>query len=201
MMHDYMFLCVCTWSVMSDSLQLHGLQPARLLSPWNFQGKNTGVGCHFLFQGIFPAQRSNPSITCVSYIGRWILYHCTTWEAPHIALMTRQKLLQLSWEVLINLLYSPDSAPLYFHLFRTLQNSLNGKNCSSLEEYKRHLEQFFAQKDKKFGEARIMTLPENGRRQWNKTVTMLFNKTLGENEKCLLFLLKIKGTFWSTQCQ
>ena len=78
--------------------------------------------------------------------------------------MTRQKLLQLSWEVLINLLYSPDSAPLDFHLFRTLQNSLNGKNCSSLEEYKRHLEQFFAQKDKKFGEARIMTLPENGRR-------------------------------------
>ena len=72
-------------------------------------------------------------------------------------------------EVLINLLYSPDSAPLDFHLFQTLQNSLNGKNCNSLEEYKRHLEQFFAQKDKKFGEARIMTLPENGRRQWNKT--------------------------------
>ena len=31
----------------------HGPQPARLLCPWNFPGKNTGVGCHFLFQGIF----------------------------------------------------------------------------------------------------------------------------------------------------
>ena len=30
--------------VVSDSLQLHGLQPARLLSPWNSPGKNTGVG-------------------------------------------------------------------------------------------------------------------------------------------------------------
>ena len=28
-----------------------------LLCPWNFPGKNTGVGCHFLFQGLFPTQR------------------------------------------------------------------------------------------------------------------------------------------------
>ena len=28
----------------------HGLQPARLLCPWTFTGKNTGVGCHFLLQ-------------------------------------------------------------------------------------------------------------------------------------------------------
>ena len=35
----------------------HGPQhPARLLCPWNFPGKNIGVGCHFLLQGIFPAQ-------------------------------------------------------------------------------------------------------------------------------------------------
>ena len=34
-------------------LQPRGLQPARLLCPWDFLGKNTGVGCHFLLQGIF----------------------------------------------------------------------------------------------------------------------------------------------------
>ena len=32
---------------------------ARLLCPWNSSGKNTGVGCHFLLQGIFPTQGSN----------------------------------------------------------------------------------------------------------------------------------------------
>ena len=32
---------------------------ARLLCPWDFPGKNTGVGCHFLIQGIFPIQGSN----------------------------------------------------------------------------------------------------------------------------------------------
>ena len=50
------WLCVC--SVVSDPLQPHGLYAARLLCPWHFTGKNTGVGCHFLVQGIFPTQGS-----------------------------------------------------------------------------------------------------------------------------------------------
>ena len=37
------------------------LQPARLLCPWDVPGKNTGVGCHSLPQGIFAAQRLNSS--------------------------------------------------------------------------------------------------------------------------------------------
>ena len=37
----------------------HQLQTARLLCPWDFLGKNPGVGCHFLLQGIFPIQKSN----------------------------------------------------------------------------------------------------------------------------------------------
>ena len=40
-------------------LGLHGLQPTRLLCPWGSPGKNTGVGCHFLLQVIFPTQGSN----------------------------------------------------------------------------------------------------------------------------------------------
>ena len=46
-------------SVMSGSLQPHGLQPTRALCPRDFPGKNTGVGCHFLPHGIFPTQGSN----------------------------------------------------------------------------------------------------------------------------------------------
>ena len=37
-------------SVMSDSQGPHGLQPTRLLRPWDFPGKSTGVGCHCLLQ-------------------------------------------------------------------------------------------------------------------------------------------------------
>ena len=52
--------CVCAVckvaSVTSDSLQPYELQPARLLFPWDSPGKNTGVGCHALLQGILPTQ-------------------------------------------------------------------------------------------------------------------------------------------------
>ena len=46
------FSNVWKWSrsVMSDSLRPHGLQPTRLLHPWDFPGKSTGVGCHCLLR-------------------------------------------------------------------------------------------------------------------------------------------------------
>ena len=43
---------------MSDSVTLWTVA-ARLLCPWDFSSKSTGVGCHFLLQGIFPAQELN----------------------------------------------------------------------------------------------------------------------------------------------
>ena len=52
--------CVCAVaSANSDSLWPHGLQPTRLLCPWDSPGKNTGVGCHSLLQEIFTTQESN----------------------------------------------------------------------------------------------------------------------------------------------
>ena len=47
-------------SAVSDFLHPRGLQPTRLLCPWDSPGKNTGVGCHALLQGIFLIQDSNP---------------------------------------------------------------------------------------------------------------------------------------------
>ena len=52
------------------------IQPTRFLCPWDFPGKNTGVGCHSLLQGIFLTQGSNLLLLHC----RWILYHWTTWE-------------------------------------------------------------------------------------------------------------------------
>ena len=50
--------------------------PARLLCPWDFPGKNTEVGCHFLLEGIFLIQGLNSHLL----LGRQILYPWTTWE-------------------------------------------------------------------------------------------------------------------------
>ena len=61
-------LAYAVCSVLSDSLQPPGLSSTRLLCPQNFPGKNTGVGCHFLLQRIFPIQGSNhlSYVSCIA---------------------------------------------------------------------------------------------------------------------------------------
>ena len=61
--------CLRCLSVMSNSLQSHGLQPARLLCPRNFPGKNAGVGCHFPLQVIFPTQGQNSVLVSPALAG------------------------------------------------------------------------------------------------------------------------------------
>ena len=61
-------------SVISDSFRLYGLQPTRLLCPWDSLGKNTGVGCHAHLQGIFWPQ-DGTHVSYISCTGRWVLIH------------------------------------------------------------------------------------------------------------------------------
>ena len=49
---------------MSDSVRPHRQQPTRLLHPWDFPGKNTGVGCHFLLQCIKVKSESEVTQSC-----------------------------------------------------------------------------------------------------------------------------------------
>ena len=52
-----------TWvneSVASDSLQSLGPEPTRVFCSWNSPRKDTGVGCHFFLQGIFPVSGIKP---------------------------------------------------------------------------------------------------------------------------------------------
>ena len=53
--------CVLSCSVVSDSSATPRTAARQFLCPWNFLGKNTGMGCHFLLQGIFLTQRLNLS--------------------------------------------------------------------------------------------------------------------------------------------
>ena len=72
MLISYLFYaCMLSPSAVFNSLRLHGLYPARLLSPWDSPGKNTGRGSHSPLQGIFLTQISNPGL--LHY--RQILYH------------------------------------------------------------------------------------------------------------------------------
>ena len=74
-------VCVCvSCLVMSDSLQPRRLSPTRPLRPWDSPGKNTGVGCPALLQGIFQTWGSNPA-SLMSPAGRFFTTSAT-WGAP-----------------------------------------------------------------------------------------------------------------------
>ena len=85
---------------------------------------------------------------------------------PHTYLVTRQKLRELCWEVLMHPPYSPDLTPSDYHRCRSLQNSLNGVKLASKEACENHLVQFFAQKSQKFYSDGIMILLE----KWQKVI-------------------------------
>ena len=65
-------LCVLC-SCVADSTVTPWIVPTRLLCPWDSSGKNTGVGCHFLLQGIFPTQESELHLLSLLHC-RWILF-------------------------------------------------------------------------------------------------------------------------------
>ena len=48
---------------MSDSFATPWTVDHQALCPWDFPGKNTGIGCHFFLQGIFLTQGSNPHLS------------------------------------------------------------------------------------------------------------------------------------------
>ena len=73
----------CVWLFVTPWTVIH-----RLLCPWNSPGRNTGVVCHFLLQGIFPTQGLNPGLLhCM-----WLL----TAEAPGRPCITHNNVKQIS---------------------------------------------------------------------------------------------------------
>ena len=80
-------------SVVSNFLWPQGLYPTRLLCPWDSPGKNAGVGCHFLPQGIFLTQGLNLDLLQC----RQILYHLSLWESPSLWESSSHTVLQMAW--------------------------------------------------------------------------------------------------------
>ena len=115
---------------MSDSVRPHRRQPTRLHSLWDSPGKNTGVGCHFLLQGLFPAQGSNPGLLHC----RWILYQLSHKGSPGDCTAAAARSLQ-SCPTLCNPIDgSPPGSSFHGILqARTLENCLSLLQCRKVK--------------------------------------------------------------------
>ena len=113
-------------SVTSNSMRPHGLQPTRILCAWDFQCKNTRVGCHSLLQGIFQAKILEwvaiPFSRGSSWPGDWTWVFCiagrffTIWatreaHAIHLQPSCILLLLLLSPQVMSDSVWPIDGSP------------------------------------------------------------------------------------------
>ena len=82
-LHSVPIMCLCVCGKLFQScltLWPHGLQPARLLCPWDSPGKNTGVGCQALLQEICPTQGSKPPSLISPALANRFFTPSATWE-------------------------------------------------------------------------------------------------------------------------
>ena len=85
---------------------------------------------------------------------------------PHIAKQTQAKIFELDMEVLSKPPYLPDLAPLDYHLFRSLQYFLDGKQFKTRDDVKTNIESFFSNKPEDFYNRGINSLPD----RWNYVI-------------------------------
>ena len=88
----FTLVCICANALQSCStLRPSELPPARSLCPWDSPGKNTGVDCYALLQGIILTQGSN--------LG---LLHLLHWQAGSLPLALSGKPKWVPWTCEIN---------------------------------------------------------------------------------------------------
>ena len=75
------YRCVLSTQSCPTRCDPRGLGPARLLSPWDFPGKNTGVGYHSLLQEIFSTQGSNLPFFTTELLGLLLWFSCCYWSS------------------------------------------------------------------------------------------------------------------------
>ena len=173
---------------MSDSSWPHGLQPARLLCPWNSPGKNTGVGSCSLLQGIFLTQGLKPQtgVSCIAGIFftiwatrealrvQWIPSNCNP-ECP----FRRKRFNTFPSASVLHVNYSPIQQWVYSNKLKT-----GGKVCGLLPWMKvlivfsNFLCTLRKQKQKQKQRKKVSSLPNNAGLPWNEAQMSIIPGTL-----------------------
>ena len=120
---EYVICSLCVHSVVADSATPW---PLRLRRLWNFPGRNTGVGCHFLLQGISLSHGWNPCLALPALRRGFFAYHCAPGK-PHYRACVRACCLFSCIRLFVTLWTVAHQAPLSIELSR--QEYWSGLPC------------------------------------------------------------------------
>ncbi|CAK9828010.1 Mariner Mos1 transposase [Anthophora retusa] len=115
--------------------------------------------------GARPKQSRDVSRRTLRHFRIRVLFHHDN-ARPHTARITVEKIKNFNWELLPHPPYSPDLAPSDYHLFRSMQHFLSGKNFNNSEDVKSALNEYFNSKSQKFFENGIRKLTD----RWEKVI-------------------------------
>ena len=90
---------------------------------------------------------------------------------PHVAMRTKETILELGWEVLPHPAYSPDMAPSDYHLFRSMEHFLRDKSFKENQDLQNQLDAYFEEKSQSFYRDGIRQLVT----KWQKILMTYFN--------------------------
>lgn len=151
--HDHKVL-LCIWWDMQGVLYYELLQPGQTVTAQRYSQQLRRLKEELIKKRPLVASKQN----------KVILLHDNA--RPHVALQTRETLMEFQWEVLQHPAYSPDVAPSDYHLFRSMQHGLAGTQFHNSEEVRKWIDDFIASKDKEFFYRGIHLLPE----KWEKVI-------------------------------
>ena len=127
-----LYVYVLSHSVATDSLRLYRPYVAcQAPLAWNSPGKNTGVGCHALLQGIFLTQGSNPHLLYLLHC-MWILNSWAITETHNVCILFQTQTRDNGGFLNKATLWSPASMDSFLHLYVTLPTRSNPKRIKCL---------------------------------------------------------------------
>ena len=112
-------------SVVSDSLQSHGLQSTRLLCPWDFPGQSTALGSRSLLQGIVQVQGLNPGLLhCRQILYQLSHFHFNICQVFRTVFGTQRGSINVDYQFFLILVYLMLLLCITSFLFNALQSNL-----------------------------------------------------------------------------
>ena len=120
----YIYICAQTCPSLCDPLDLAHQTPC----VWDFPGKNSKMGCHFLLQGIFLIQGSN---SCLRHFQNWQTYSLPLSHLESPQYYKYSEILHIQWNIIKHLKWRKSSTETWMNLRNIMTSDISSHSKTS----------------------------------------------------------------------